>query len=331
MVKTPAFKAWILSILLSLLVLLTIRSFVVETYRVASNSMEPTLVEGDVLLASKLSYGPRLPFHPIAIPFTGLYLKRPQLPYTRLFMGRSPSQGELLVFNYPPVEGAIERKLPFVKRLAALPGDTLLIRNSRIMVNGTESRYNKLLSRRHLLRLDTTLEADAIRAFCVQHRAIQGPHHAFLIYLNEDEAHQIRQLPEVTELEELHILPTDVAEDLWPEEVQNAWTLDHFGPLIVPQKGLRIRLDSAGFAIYGSVIHDFEDSSICWLEQSANIGGKPVKDYQFRMNYYFVCGDNWHNSSDSRHWGFLPESHLIGRAVMVIYNRKAGRIMQTLR
>jgi signal peptidase I len=108
--------------------------------------------------------------------------------------------------------------------------------------------------------------------------------------------------------------------NFFPNNSRFKWNLDYFGPLTIPKKGDSVGLNINNIDLYSKIISVYEGNTLEIKKDDIYINGKKVATYTFKMNYYFVLGDNRHNSIDSRYWGFVPEDHIIGRVSMVLYS-----------
>jgi signal peptidase I len=113
--------------------------------------------------------------------------------------------------------------------------------------------------------------------------------------------------------------PKDISEPmLYPNSNLFKWNRDNYGPVTVPKEGVTVQLTPENVALYGPVIKNYEENENVELtEKSVSIAGKPITSYTFKQDYYFMMGDNRHNSADSRYWGFVPKDHIVGKAVFV--------------
>jgi len=322
------FKIYYLVVFLAVFVLsITIRVFIFEIYSIPSSSMENALFPGDKIIVSKLKYGPKMPASPFEIPWVNLFFylnadARERLDESwwdgkRLNGINKVERHDVLVFKFPD-----NKKDHFIKRCIALPGDTLLIRNGVVFINGekTEFPHNVKLrysvwynNRKKALNVMDSLLVNFYPSFArTKGRTLETT-------LNSDQVLSLENSLYIDSLT-IAIPPQDTVSKAFPWDRHFLWTPENFGPLVIPGKGMKMTLDQNNFALHRKVIEKFdcEKDSFEEIETLISTGGST--EYTFRNNYYFMMGDNRYGSNDSRFWGMVPEDNIVGNATIVLFS-----------
>ncbi len=311
-----ALRLWLRVVVLALVAALVIRLFVAEAFRIPTPSMEKTLLVGDFLLVSKLHYGPRTP-NTFGIPFTDWVLPI-ELASVRLPGLSAVQRGDIIVFNLPTERGPVDRKTPFIKRVAGLPGDTVALVGKEVRVTREAQPLPEGAQQNWLVRLDPTVpfSPEAFREVGVRapiERASEGD---WLVQMTLAQADTVARWPVVLDL---HPLIAKRPDPLFPFGVQQ--TVDEYGPITVPRAGQTIRLDGDTWPTLRDVITRYEGHTARrFADGRFEIDGTLAQTYTVEQDYYFVMGDNRDDSSDSRRWGFVPRGHVVGKAVLVYFS-----------
>ncbi len=322
-VKPPRSRWWWLKDLFWLFLLaICFRWLVFEPYLIPSASMEGTLWRGDFILVSKWHYGARTPNTWLQLPLTfrkiwftswNSYVDFPhaRLPITRLPALSSVKRGDLLVFNYPKdLAYPIELRTPYIKRCVAIAGDTLQIEAGKIFINGQQTA--PIHTRKYRYFIQSSKKMDLPDQIPV--KTDKG----FGYYIDATRA-EVQALGKRTEITEI-ILQNQPKEQsqtgIFPQNTALGWNEDNFGALVVPRKGMTITLSAHNLMLYGQLIKDYE----IYGDAHKVVAGRQVHTYTFQQDYFFVLGDNFHNSADSRFWGFVPQDHLIGKAFFIWFS-----------
>jgi signal peptidase I len=311
-------KCLLFPLLFVLLFLLAIclRVFIFDIFTIASSSMESCILKGDKIIVSKISIGPRLPSSLREIPWLNLsYLLGQHVikegdsvwcNYKRLRGFSVPQRGNIIVFESPIEEGEL-----IVKRCMGLPGDTLLIRNEIILTNHKE--IDELTVKKIFDNFDSVIVTNNCNSsgFQVIQKQTMGKSNFSTLQIEN----QIQQ-------ESLSVKYSNIyKERTFPNNDAFKWNENNFGPLLIPAKGIKIVLNEFNFILYGKLINKFENVVPSENSGSYFLNGISVKSYTFKYDYYFMIGDNRHQSIDSRYFGFVPEMNIIGKAVFVLYSK----------
>jgi signal peptidase I len=316
-------REWLLALVVALFAALFIRAFVVEAFRIPTPSMEQSLLVGDFVLVSKLHYGPRAPVT-LGIPFTSLYMRNVELPYVRLPGFSSVSRGDVAVFNYPPELVPVDRKTHYIKRIEGLPGDTISIRNKVLHVNGVPGDIIETMQLEYVAQTRDGADLSPVRLASAGASQIGGRvrgRDRLSFVATAATADSIAAWPDVRLVEPL-ILSADEPRNragIFPPG--SPYSRDQYGPLYVPARGDTLELNGINLQRYGAVLRRFERVTVDEMpDGTVLINGEPSVSHVFRQGYYFTLGDNRDDSSDSRFWGFVPETHLVGKAVVTYFS-----------
>lgn len=317
--SSSPFRQWVKAIFWAFIIIATLKQFVFQWTIIDSTSMRQHLEPGDFVIINKLGTGGRVPVSPLAVPFTDLYINW-SLPYLRLPGFSDLARNDVIVFNDPAETGVpIDRKTQLVKRIVGLPGDTVAIKSKQVFIGSAPLTEASTITHNYLLELPTG--TDAAATFEV-HDVVEGQKLSnqgdWLVNLTEEQGSAILNKVEGSKLSYWSDDPSSYAQALFTFPGTN-WSVDHYGPLLVPAKGITIT-QQQGLANYLPVIekHEGKEVSITAAGQIL-IDQKPTEAYTFEQDYYFVLGDNRDNAADSRFWGFVPESHLIGTASFTLF------------
>jgi len=357
-IKKSGLREWADAIIFAIIAATFIRTFMLEAYTIPTSSMEKSLLVGDYLFVSKISYGPKVPRTPIAFPFahhtlpltehTRAYLEWISLPHYRFPGLRSIDNNHVVVFHYPEgdtvalqdqhisyyrlvqelgretvwqhydvISRPVDKRENYIKRCVAIPGDTFEMRNGAIFINGGPLPDPENVQHNYRLQTDgRPVSQRMLNRYNITEWRQMGPNH-YTLTLTPDAAAEIGKLDYVTSLERIVREIGRGERHIFPHDPAFAWNEDNFGPLYIPKKGATVEINKENIALYERIINVYEGNDLIIDGDRILINGEERSTYTFEMDYYWMVGDNRHNSADSRFWGFVPEDHIVGRAMFV--------------
>ncbi len=342
--------SWIDAIVFALVAVYFINLYIFQNYQIPSSSLEKTLRVGDFLYVSKMAYGARVPQTPLSMPLVQhtmpawlgggkSYLDQPHWEYKRLAGWTSPQKGDIVVFNFPAgdtvclnmqnpdyytlkyyygeqvvkarkdvfgdiVVRPVDRRENYVKRCVGTPGDHLQIIDNVIFVNGEQEPAREGVQLNYLVQTDGHMFGgkylDKLGISVADRMQIDATTWHFP--LTKAMKEELEQNPHVLAM---IVEPEERGGAVYPLG-HNDWTRDNYGPIYIPKKGDKIMITEENYWVYKRIADAYEFKPI-------RVG----EEYEFEMDYYWMMGDNRHNSADSRYWGFVPEDHIVGRPVFI--------------
>jgi len=385
--NNPTLKSiydWIDDIIFALVAVYFINLFIFQNYQIPSSSLEKSLLVGDYLFVSKVSYGPRVPNTPLSFPLVQntlpilnckSYLDWPSWDYKRVAGLGQIQRNDIVVFNFPAgdtvatlqqnpdyytlvqmygreavhmnkqsfgdiIYRPVDKRENYVKRCVGLPGDSLSIRNNQVYINGKAAQNPKNMQLNYFVETETPLTETMFRNWGVsrddympygQPCTVTDPetlsflgfqpnaNGAYnLVYrfpMTEAMVAQVKKLPSV---KKVIVEPEIIGGTMYyPVDYDNGWTRDNYGPIWIPKRGATIELTPENLALYRRCIKNYEHNELEEKDGVVYINGEKATTYTFQYDYYWMMGDNRHNSADSRSWGFVPEDHIVGKPIMI--------------
>lgn len=246
-----------------------------------------------------------------------------------------PGGREAVKAQYTLDTRPVDKTDNYIKRCIGLPGDKLEIRNGVVFINNKQAPIFPHARQSYLVEAKGFFNPDEMEEMGAE--VVNSENNMYVVLIENAALPLIQKLPQIVKVTPL-IYPAGVVGDVndWAftrDTVNFKWNRDNFGPLVMPKKGAKVQLTPQNIALYRRIIDVYEGHDLIEQNGQFMIDGKPANTYTFGMDYYWMMGDNRHNSLDSRFWGFVPENHIVGKAwfVWLSYGENGIRWKRLLR
>ena len=330
--KKSELRTWVEAIAFAVVAAHILRTFFIEAYTIPTSSMEKSMLIGDFLFVSKLAYGPRVPMTPVAVPLVHhtipgtkkkSYSEIVKVPYHRMKGLGDIKRNDCVVFNWPAekLNRPVDKKENYVKRCVGIAGDKIEIVNGKLMVNDEPQAEPEGMKKQFTYNVKTKgsgLNPKLLyKKFDITEGSRGSNMNEYNLFLTDEALEGLNEFKNVKSITQNIDTTYNSPQYYFPNNNDHLWNIDNYGPILIPKKGSIIDLTMENIDLYKDIIEIYEENTLKISENNIYINDSLTSSYKFKMNYYWMMVDNRHNSADSRMWGFLPENHVVGKALFV--------------
>ncbi len=343
---------WVSSILFAVVAATLVHTYFMQPYTIPTGSLERTLLIGDFLFVSKFHYGARTPMTSVSFPMvhdtiplvkTKSYNSDIQYPYFRLPGFQKIKRNDIVVFSWPVdtvrffrdksginVYKPIDKKSNYVKRCVGIPGDSLSIIDGKVHINNEPLELPDRAKVQYSYNIETKTGFNPGNLY-ERYKLIYGKNlfpinnsgKFYAPELSEENAIKLKNNPYVSNVTTVISQKGTKDPSVFPNNGKVNWNYDNFGAIYIPEAGKTVKIDLESFSLYRRIIEVYEgsemgiDNKLSVNGSQILLNGNPIDSYTFKQDYYWMMGDNRHNSEDSRAWGYVPANHIVGKPVFI--------------